>query len=227
MPITDWPASERPRERLLQHGAHSLTEAELLAVFLRTGLPGATAVDLARQALDHFGGLNALLSAPKHALTAINGFGPAKYAQLQAVLELARRALSETLSQKPLLNTPEAVFDYLRLSLGNQAQEIFSVLFLNTQNRLISYEPMFQGTLTHTSVHPREIVKRALHLNCAAVILAHNHPSGSTQPSQADLQVTRALQSALNLVEVTVLDHIVVTRDHTLSFAQSGLLQAL
>ncbi len=224
MAITDWPAAERPRERLLEHGAAALTEAELLAVFLRTGVAGATAVDLARQALDHFGGLNRLLSASLNSFTAINGFGPAKYAQLQAVLELARRALREELSQRPLLNSPAAVRDYLRLSLGALPHEVFAVLFLDTQHHLIAYEEMFRGSLTHTSVHPREIAKRALQLNSGAIILAHNHPSGHIKPSADDQQLTQELSSALKLVEVRVLDHLIITSTQTLSFAEQGLL---
>lgn len=224
MAITDWPASERPRERLLEHGAGALTEAELLAVFLRTGVRGSTVVDLARHALDRFGGLNALLAASQQAFTAIDGFGPAKYAQLQAVLELARRALREELGQRPLLNSPAAVRDYLRLSLSQLPHEVFAVLFLDAQHRLIAYEEMFRGTLSQTSVHPREIVKRALHLNSAAVLLAHNHPSGVAEPSRSDEMLTRALKNALELVDVKVLDHLIVAGTATVSFAERGLL---
>lgn len=224
MAITDWPASERPRERLLERGAEALTEAELLAVFLRTGTPGASAVDLARQALDHFGGLNALLTAPLPAFTALSGLGPAKFAQLRAALELARRALRETLGERPVLNSPQMVRDYLRLSLARLPHEVFAVLFLDAQHRLIAYEEMFRGSLTHTSVHPREIVKRALHLNAAGVILAHNHPSGHTEPSPTDQKLTDTLTRALALVDVRVVDHLLVAGGETLSFAELGLL---
>lgn len=224
MAITDWPASERPRERLLAHGAGALTEAELLAVFLRTGVRGTTAVDLARQALEHFGGLNALLSASQTAFTEINGLGPAKYTQLQAVLELARRALREELGQRRLLNSPDAVRKYLRLSLAHLQHEVFAVLFLDAQHRLISYEEMFRGTLSQTSVHPREVAKRALELNSGAVVLAHNHPSGVAEPSRSDEMLTRALKNALELVDVKVLDHLIVAGAATVSFAERGLL---
>ena len=224
MAITDWPATERPRERFLELGAQALTEAELLAVFLRTGTPGVSAVDLARQALDHFGGLNALLTAPLPAFTALNGLGPAKFAQLRAALELARRALRETLGERPLLNSPPVVRDYLRLSLARLPYEVFAVLFLDAQHRLLAYEEMFRGTLTQTSVHAREVVKRALHENAAGVILAHNHPSGHAQPSGADLELTETLARALALVEVQVIDHLLVTGNQAVSFAELGLL---
>lgn len=224
MAITDWPASERPRERLLEHGAGALTEAELLAVFLRTGVAGKTAVDLARHALDRFGGLNALLAASQPAFTAIDGFGPAKYAQLQAVLELARRALREELVKTQLLNSPAEVRKYLRLSMAQLPYEVFAVLFLDAQHRLIVYEEMFRGTLTQTSVHPREVARRALELNSAAVVLAHNHPSGVAEPSRSDEMLTRALKSALELVDVKVLDHLIVAGSSTVSFAERGLL---
>lgn len=225
MAITDWPATERPRERLLEHGAAALTEAELLAVFLRTGLPGVSAVDLARQALDHFGSLNALLAAPLTTFTTINGLGPAKFAQLQAALELARRALREELGQRPvLLNSPAAVHDYLRLSLGALPHEVFAVLFLDHQNHLLAYEEMFRGSLAHTSVHPREIAKRALQLNSGTVILAHNHPSGTAEPSALDLHLTRELTQALGLIDVKVLDHVIVTTTQAVSMAQRRLM---
>lgn len=225
MAITDWPATERPRERLLEHGAAALTEAELLAVFLRTGLPGLSAVDLARQALDHFGSLNALLAAPLALFTTINGLGPAKFAQLQAALELARRALQEKLGQQPvLLNSPNAVHDYLRLSLGTLPHEVFAVLFLDRQNRLLAYEEMFRGSLSHASVHPREIAKRALQLNSGTVILAHNHPSGSAEPSDLDIHLTQELSRTLSLIDVKVLDHVIVTTTEAVSLAQRRLM---
>jgi DNA repair protein RadC len=224
MAVRDWPESERPRERLLRHGPGALSEAELLAVFLRTGVAGTSVVDLARGALERFGGLNPLLAAPQSAFAAVPGFGPAKYAQLQAVLELARRALREELGARPLLNSPGTVRDYLRLTLGPLAHEVFAVLFLDAQHRLIAYEEMFRGTLTHTSVHPREVGRRALHLNAAAVILAHNHPSGAAEPSRADELLTQTLRSALELLEVKVLDHLIVAGSSTVSFAERNLL---
>lgn len=224
MAVRDWPESERPRERLLRHGPGALSEAELLAVFLRTGVTGTSVVDLARGALERFGGLNPLLAAPQSAFSAVPGFGPAKYAQLQAVLELARRALREELGARPLLNSPGTVRDYLKLTLGPLSHEVFAVLFLDAQHRLIAYEEMFRGTLTHTSVHPREVGRRALHLNAAAVILAHNHPSGAAEPSRADELLTQTLRSALELLEVKVLDHLIVAGRSTVSFAERNLL---
>lgn len=224
MTIKDWPATERPRERLLQHGAGSLTEAELLAVFLRTGVRGQTVIDVARHALDRFGGLNGLLSAPLSELQMHPGFGPAKCAQLHAVFELARRALHEEVRRDAVLNTPAKVRDYLNLSLRNQAREVFVALFLDAQNRLIKDEILFHGTLTQTSVFPREIVKQALHHNAAAVIFAHNHPSGLAEPSRADELLTRALREALGLIDVRVLDHVIVAGHATVSFAERGLL---
>ncbi len=178
MAIKDWPASERPRERLLAAGPKTLSDAELLAVFLRTGTAGHSVLDLARDALDRCGGLRSLLSAPRATVEALPGFGPAKFAQLQAILELASRAVGEEIRRETLLNSPGRVRDYLRLSLSGLPHEVFMALFLDAQNRMIATEELFRGTLTQTSVYPREILKRALHHNAAAVILAHNHPSG-------------------------------------------------
>lgn len=224
MAIKDWPASERPRERLLQHGPQALSEAELLAVFLRTGTPGSSVVDLARGALERFGGLNGLLGAPQAALLELPGFGPAKYAQLQAVLELARRALREDVRRDTLLNSPARVRDYLRLALGPLAHEVFMGLFLDAQNRLLAADELFRGTLTQTSVYPREVVKHALRHNAAAVIFAHNHPSGVAEPSRADELLTQALKDALSLVDVRVLDHLIVGGNATVSLAERGLV---
>lgn len=224
MTIKDWPAAERPRERLLAHGPGHLTEAELLAVFLRTGLPGQTVIEVARDALDRFGGLNGLLSAPPQELQKVAGFGPAKCAQLHAVLELARRALREEVRRDTVLNTPAKVRDFLGLSLRNERQEIFVALFLDAQNRLIADEVLFRGTLTQTSVFPREVVQQALRHNAGAVIFAHNHPSGLAEPSRADEMLTRALKDALALVDVRVLDHVVVAGHASVSFAERGLL---
>jgi len=224
MTIKDWPASERPRERLLAQGPSALSEAELLAVFLRTGVPGQTVIEVARNALDHFGGLNGLLSAPQRDLQTLAGFGPAKCAQLHAVLELARRALREEVRRDTVLNTPARVRDYLGLSLRNERQEVFVALFLDAQNRLIADEPLFRGTLTQTSVFPREIVKQALRHNAGAVIFAHNHPSGLAEPSRADELLTQALKEALGLVDVRVLDHVIVAGNASVSFAERGLI---
>jgi DNA repair protein RadC len=223
--VKDWPKSERPRERLLQHGAQALSEAELLAVFLRTGIRGKTVLDVARAALDRFNGLNGLFSAPRKELEALPGFGPAKFAQLQAVVELARRALSEEVSRGASLNSPARVREYLRLTLANAPHEVFHALYLDAQNRLLSDDALFRGTLTQTSVYPREIVKHALRHNAAAVIFAHNHPSGAAEPSRADELLTRSLKDALALIDVRVLDHIIVAGPNTcVSFAERGLL---
>lgn len=224
MPITDWPTHERPRERLLAHGAHSLSDAELLAVFLRVGIRGMTAVDLAQHSLRHFGGLPGLFGAGLDAFSRLPGLGTAKYAQLQAVLELARRTLRAELHGAPLFRSPGNVTEYLRLHLGHLPHEVFVVLFLDTQHRLIAQEEMFRGTLTQTAVYPREVVKRALAHNAASVVFAHNHPSGSTLPSAADRALTEQLVRALSIVDVRVLDHFVVTASETWSFAEHGEL---
>lgn len=222
MAITDWPQDQRPRERLIRQGAAALSDAELLAVFLRVGVTGKSAVDLAREMLQYFGSLDALFGASLKEFSRINGLGPAKYAQLQAVMELARRALGEQLEDGALLNSTQAVSQYLRLLFKNRAYESFVVLFVDVRNRLIAIEELFRGTLDKASVYPREVVKAALERNAAAVILAHNHPSGDPQPSQADLVLTGALKEALALVDVRVLDHFVVAGTRTHSFAEHG-----
>ena len=224
MAITDWPQGERPREKLLQRGVGALSDAELLAIFLRVGMPGKSAVDLARELLAHFGNLNGLFAATRAALTAIPGVGDSKYTQIQAIFEMSRRALQEQMRERDALSSPAAVRDYLRLQLGSLSREVFMVLFLDAQNRVLAQEELFAGTLTHTAVHLREVVKRALHHNAAAVIFAHNHPSGMAEPSRADELLTRALKEALALVEVKVLDHFVVAGNQALSFAERGLL---
>ncbi len=225
MAITDWPADERPRERLLARGATALSDAELLALFLRVGIKGKSAVDLARDLLTEFGSLTALCSASPGAFSAIPGMGLAKYAQLQAVLELARRALGEEMAQRDVFDSPAAVRDWLRLKLGRLPREVFLVILLDSQNRVIGSEELFQGTLAQTSVHPREVVKLVLAHNAAAVILAHNHPSGVGEPSQADRLLTDTLKQALALVDVRVLDHFIVAGNASpVSFAERGLL---
>ncbi len=225
MAITDWPESERPRERLLRQGAATLSDAELLAIFLRVGVKGASAVDLARTLLNHFGGLNRLFAAPAREFAAIPGMGDAKYAQLQAVLELARRALREKIAAGAALSSPRAMRDWLRLTLAALPHEVFMVLLLDAQNRLIAAEELFRGTLVQTSVHPREVVKLALAHNAAGAILAHNHPSGVAEPSRADEALTQALKQALALVEVRLLDHFIVAGTaEPLSFAEKGLI---
>jgi DNA repair protein RadC len=224
MAITDWPEGERPREKLLEKGAAALSEAELLAIFLRMGVPGKSAVDLARDLLNHFGGLNRLFNAARDEFTGFPGMGPAKYAQLQAVLEMARRALSEEARSTDALQSPQAVRDYLRLLLAGKRHEVFMVVFLDAQNRVLASEEMFRGTLTQTSVYPREIVIHALRHNAAGVILAHNHPSGVAEPSQADRWLTDQLKTALGLVDVRVIDHFIVAGTEGLSFAEHGWL---
>ena len=224
MGINNWPAGERPREKLLQKGAHALSDAELLAIFLRTGVTGKSAVDLARELVSTFGNLTALFAASEKEFCSIHGLGQAKYVQLQAVLEMARRALHEEMKTSDALNSPQAVRDYLQLLLRGREQEVFMVIFLDSQHRVMASEEMFHGTLTQTSVYPREVVKRALHHNAAAVILAHNHPSGVAEPSQSDRLLTDALKQALALVDVRVLDHFIVAGAGCLSFAERGLV---
>ena len=224
MGINNWPAGERPREKLLQKGAHALSDAELLAIFLRTGVTGKSAVALARELVSTFGNLTALFAASEKEFCSIHGLGQAKYVQLQAVLEMARRALHEEMKTSDALNSPQAVRDYLQLLLRGREQEVFMVIFLDSQHRVMASEEMFHGTLTQTSVYPREVVKRALHHNAAAVILAHNHPSGVAEPSQSDRLLTDALKQALALVDVRVLDHFIVAGAGCLSFAERGLV---
>jgi DNA repair protein RadC len=224
MPINEWPEDDRPREKLLSKGPGSLSDAELLAIFLRTGTRGKSAVDLARALIAKFGSLAGLIGASREAFCAIPGLGNAKYAQLQAAAELTRRALAAEMKSGINLGSPTAVRDFLRLSIQNRQVEIFVGLFLDAQNRVIAVEELFSGTLTQTSVFPREVVRRALHHNAAGVIFAHNHPSGVAEPSHADETLTQALKEALALIDVRVLDHFVVGRGATLSFAERGLL---
>jgi DNA repair protein RadC len=224
MAISDWPSAERPRERLLAHGAAHLSDAELLALCLRTGIAGASAVEFARDLIGRFSGLRGLLSADHRRLCAVKGLGVAKAAQLAAILEIAQRCLAEALEAGPALGAPTAVRDYLRLSLGSRPHEVFVALFLDAQHRVLRIEELVRGTLTQTSVYPREVVKAALSANAAAAIFAHNHPSGVAQPSSADELLTRRLKDALALVDVRVLDHFVVAANHILSFAERGLI---
>ncbi|MCW5606339.1 MAG: DNA repair protein RadC [Burkholderiales bacterium] len=224
MAITDWPADDRPREKLLSKGPESLSDAELIAIFLRTGVKGRSAVDLAREALSRCGSLSALCGAGVRQLCEVPGLGKAKYAQLQAVLEMARRTLREKIDGGSALGSPQTVRDYLRLRLQGLPHEVFVGVFLDAQNRVLAVEEMFRGTLTQTSVYPREVVKRALHYNAAALIFAHNHPSGVAEPSRADEMLTAALKQALALVDVRVLDHFVIGMDEAMSFAESGIL---
>jgi DNA repair protein RadC len=221
MAISDWRPEERPRERLLARGPGALTDAELVAILLRTGIRNKTAVDLAGELLSRFGGVAKMLEAD---LRGIKGLGPAKTAQLAAALELLRRSLDEKSKERSALTSPGAVRDYLRLTLGQREHEVFVCIWLDAQHKVMGFEELFEGTLTQTSVYPREIVKTALARNAAAVIFAHNHPSGVAQPSQSDELLTRNLKEALALVEVKVLDHFIIAGNHAISFAERGLL---
>ena len=223
MRIADWPATERPRERLLALGPEALSDAELIALFLRTGVRGKSALDLARDLLGRCGGLAQLLGAGRIP-DGIKGLGLAKRAELSAVLELAKRSLQEQLRADSVLGSPAAVRDYLRLRIGALEHEVFLGLLLDSQHRVLKTIELFRGTLSQTSVYPREVVKAALAANAAAVIFAHNHPSGVAQPSQADELLTRQLREALALVEIKVLDHFIVAGNQCLSFAERGLL---
>lgn len=224
MAITDWPETERPREKLLARGAASLSDAEILALFIRTGTKGRTALDLARDWLTHFGSLRGLLEAGPESLATLPGLGPARYAELQAALELGQRHIASTLERDDVMASPEATRHYLSLRLRGRRREVFAVLFLDTQHRLIAFEELFHGTLDSCSVHPRQVVERALTLNAAAVILAHNHPSGVVEPSAADRHITDRLRQSLELIEVRVLDHFVVGEGRAASFAERGWL---
>jgi DNA repair protein RadC len=224
MSLKDLPADARPREKLLQRGPQALADAELLALLLRTGIAGTGVLQLAQQVLDTFGGWAGLLRARPADLQRIKGLGPAKRAELAAVLEIARRSLAQPLSDAPVFDRPQAVKDYVALHLRGLPHEVFAVLFLDTQHRLLALEELFRGTLAQTSVYPREVVKRALALNAGAAILAHNHPSGAAEPSRADEFLTTSIRSALQLVDVRLLDHLVVGGQDVVSFAERGLL---
>ncbi|GAB2189758.1 RadC family protein [Sessilibacter sp. MAH2] len=224
MAISDWPAAERPREKLLAKGASALSDAELLAIFLRTGCAGKSAVDLARELLSEFGSLRHLLQAPRTQFCSAHGLGDAKYAQLQAVLEMAKRHLEETLSREQALTNPKSVKDYLTAQLRHLDHEVFAVLYLDTQHRLLAFENLFNGTIDGAAVYSREVVRKCLNQNAAAVIFAHNHPSGIAEPSRADRDITQRLVDALGLVDVRVLDHMVVGEGEIVSFAERGWL---
>jgi DNA repair protein RadC len=223
MAILDWPPDERPREKLLNRGVAALSDAELLAIFLRTGVRGKSAVDLARELLDSSGSLRALMDLSKPSFCAHKGLGEAKYVQLQAVLEMARRHLHEKLQRGESFTSPQLTRHYLQQRLRDYPYEVFACLFLDNRNRLIAFEELFRGTIDGTNVHAREIVRKALHHNASAVILSHNHPSGVAEPSEADRQVTSHLKQALNLIDVRVLDHIVVG-DDVVSMAERGMI---
>lgn len=222
MSIRDWPAAERPREKLLEQGSESLSDAELLAIFLRTGVAGKSAVDLARHLLSQFGSLRSLLEADLKTFSGHLGLGPAKFAQLQAVLEMGRRHLAERLRHRSVLENPQAVREYLKSMLRHEPHEVFGCLFLDSRHQVLTFEVLFRGSIDNTSVHPRQVVKRALAHNAAALILCHNHPSGNTDPSQSDRVLTKRLQKALELIDVRVLDHFIIGDGDPLSMAEYG-----
>jgi len=224
MAISNWPSQERPREKLLTYGPHSLSDAELLAIFLRVGVAGKSAVDLARDLLTEFGGLRLLLEATQQQFCGYRGLGMAKYVQLQAVLEMSRRHLFSTLQRGDVIRNPQDTQRYLTARLRSYQHEVFACLFLDSRYRVICFDEIAHGTINNAYVHPREVLKRALHFNAAAVILAHNHPSGHIEPSQADKNTTRQLQCALELVDIKVIDHIIVGDGGCTSFAERGLL---
>ncbi|MEH6344575.1 MAG: DNA repair protein RadC [Bermanella sp.] len=224
MTIKDWPEGERPREKLLAQGAESLSDGELLAIFLRTGVSGKSAVDLARILISEFGGLRFILQASEKQFCAHLGLGPAKYAQLQAVLEMSQRHLKESMHKELVFTEPKTVKNYLTTRLRHLPHEVFCCLFLDSQHRLIIFEELFQGTIDGASVYPREVVKKSLGHNAAAVIFAHNHPSGVSEPSQSDERITHRLINALELVDVRVLDHFIVGEGDVVSMAERGLL---
>jgi DNA repair protein RadC len=224
MAIHHWPEDQRPRERLIKNGAQALSNPELLAVFLRTGTKGKNAVELGRDMVGHFGSLGQLFSASLNHFSEIHGMGPAKFAQLQAIMELARRAIAEQLEQGVNLNSPQAVRSYLQMMLSSKPYEAFAVIFLDVRNRLIESRELFRGSLTQASVYPREVVKAALERNAASIILAHNHPSGEVEPSSADHTLTRTLKQSLALVDIQVLDHFIVAGSLIHSFAEHGQL---
>lgn len=222
MTIKDWPSAERPRERLLAQGPQSLSDAELLAIFLRTGVRGKSAVDIARELLNDFGSLAALLAASRQRFCQAAGLGDAKYAQLQAILEMARRHLDENLRRDTVMSSAQATRQFLQAQLRHEQREVFAVLYLDNQHQLLVYEPLFYGTIDGAAVYPREVVKRALELNCAALIVAHNHPSGIAEPSRADIAITERLRQALALVDIRLLDHCIVAGHQVTSLAERG-----
>ena len=238
MPLEHMPVDARPREKLLQRGPNALSDTELLAIVLRTGIKGKDVLQLAAELLQTpsrsaepgvsaptgFGGIAGLLHAQPKELAQVKGLGPAKLSEILAVLELARRAMAQRLQEGTVLDSPQAVKQFLQIHLSALPHEVFAVMFLDVQHRMLAMEEMFKGTLSQTSVYPREVVKRALHHQASAVVLAHNHPSGSVQPSRADEALTQTLKAALALIDVRVLDHIIVARGQSLSMAERGLV---
>lgn len=224
MKIQEWPKDERPREKLIQYGAPTLSDAELLAILINTGIQGHSAIELAKLALTEIGSVQAIMHAPLKKITNISGLGLAKYAVLQACTELFKRSMAEQMSQQTTFTSADAASEYLRAQLAQKKREVFAMLLLNSQHQLIAYREMFMGTINSAAVYPRELVKQVIDDNAAAVILAHNHPSGVAEPSQADIQITQRIQQAFALIDVTVLDHFVIGRSSAVSFAQRGLL---
>lgn len=224
MRIADWPQTERPRERLLEQGAGSLSDAELLAILLRTGSRGRSALDLARGLIAHFDGLRGLLDSPLEEVCRYPGLGPAKFAQMHAALELARRHLRESMTRGEALTSPQATRNYLSAALRDRPHEVFCALMLDTRHRVIAFEELFSGTIDSAHVHPRVVVERALQKRAAAMIVAHNHPSGVAEPSQADLAITRRLRDALGLVDIRLLDHFIIGDGEVVSLAERGLV---
>lgn len=224
MPLKDLPPDARPREKLLARGAGALSDAELLALLLRTGIEGKNVVALAQEIVDKFGGISGLLHSDSTTLQSIKGLGPAKKAELMAVVELSRRALAEKMANKPILDLPSVMLDFVRLQIGSKPYESFMVLFIDATQKLLASEELFRGTLSSTSVYPREVAIRALHHHAAGVILAHNHPSGQVQPSQSDISLTARMKAALGLLDIVVVDHVIVSSDKALSMAAEGLL---
>ncbi len=224
MPLKDLPPDARPREKLLSRGAAALSDAELLALLLRTGIEGKNVVALAQEIVDCFGGISGLLHADPQALVSIKGLGPAKQAELLAVVELSRRALAQQMTQKPILDTPQTLQDFVRLQIGSKPYESFMVIFIDATQKLIAFEEMFRGTLSVTSVYPREVAVRALHHHAAGVILAHNHPSGNVVPSHHDMALTSRLKAALGLLDIKVLDHVIVSQGNVFSMLAESVL---
>ena len=224
MPISNWPAKEQPREKLLKRGAEALSDAEILSIFLRTGRKGSSALDLARELLDKFSGLRQLIESDRNEFCQIKGLGKVKYVQIQAAIELGRRYLESGLENGETFTKPTQTREYLRLKLSAYPYEVFACLFLDNHHRLISFDKLFFGTINVTHVHAREVVRAALKHNAAAVIFSHNHPSGVAEPSQADISLTKELKKAMALIDVRVLDHIIVGDEHTSSLAERGLI---
>lgn len=224
MKMTHWPEQERPREKLLAQGSQALSDAELLAIFLRTGRPGASAIEVARELISHFGSLKGLMDASYQDFCAYKGMGLAKYAQLHATLEMSKRYFMAQMQSADVIQNPDDCRRYVRMALGRREREVFACLYLNTQHHILGFEELFQGTLNMATVHPREVLKQALAMGAAAVILCHNHPSGVAEPSVADRELTKRLSDALALVDIKVLDHLIVTEYEVQSFAERGLL---